>query len=83
MCVCVCMYIIWRVHLQKLINATLKKKRLFFTRFVKKAGNVHFQGIAFSHFTAEADKHPCLWTEADKSILANQHAVFRSGEKTC
>ncbi len=23
----------------------------------------------------------CLWTEADKSILANQSAVFRSGDK--
>ncbi len=33
-------------------------------------------------FTAEADKRPCcFWTEADKSILANQHAVIRSGDK--
>ncbi len=42
----------------------------------------HFQGIASSRFTAEADKRPCcFWTEADKSILANQRAVFRSGDK--
>ncbi len=33
-------------------------------------------------FTAEDDKLPCcFWTEADKSILVNQHAVFRSGDK--
>ncbi len=43
-----------------------KKKKI-----VKKAGFVHFQGIASSRFTAEADKRPCcLWTEADKFILA-------------
>ncbi len=55
------------------LNTFCKKKNAFI---------VHFQGIASSHFTAEADKHPCcLWIEADKSILANQHAVFRSDEK--
>ncbi len=50
--------------------------------FFKKASIVHFQGIASSCFTAEADKRPCcFWTEANKSILANQRAVFRSGAK--
>ncbi len=38
--------------------------------------------IASSRFTVEADKCPCcFWTEADKSILANQRTVFRSGDK--
>ncbi len=39
--------------MQKPINATLKK--MFKTRFVKKAGIVHFQDITSSRFTAEAD----------------------------
>ncbi len=30
-------------------------KKMFKTRFVKKAGIVHFQGITSSCFTAEAD----------------------------
>ncbi len=43
----------------------------------KKNSTVHFQGIMNLRFTAEADKRP----EADKFILANQRAVFRSGDK--
>ncbi len=77
---------------KKTINTTLKKNAAHYsphiarsepkTYFVKKACIVHFQGIASSRFTAEADKRPCcFWTEADKSILANQRTVFRSGDK--
>ncbi len=43
----------------------------------QKNSTVHFQGIMNLRFTAEADKRP----EADKFILANQRAVFRSGDK--
>ncbi len=50
--------------------------------FSKKKKIVHFQCIVSSRFTAEAGKHHCcLWTEAGMSILANQNAVFRSGDK--
>ncbi len=53
-----------------------------YTHFVKKACVVYFQGIVSSRFTAEANKRPCcFWTEADKSILANQRAVFRSADQ--
>ncbi len=55
----------------------LKKKKI-----VKKAGIVHFQGILSSGFTTEVNKRLCwFWTKTDKSILANQCAVFRSGDK--
>ncbi len=54
----------WRVHLQKTINGFKKKIILHISEpqkpFVKKACIVPFQGIASSHFTAEADKRPCV-----------------------
>ncbi len=38
--------------------------------------------IATNYSPHIAKKRPCcFWTEADKSILANQRSVFRSGDK--
>ncbi len=45
---------------KKTINTTLKKKMVL-VKIVKKAGIVHFQGIASLRFTAEADKRPCCF----------------------
>ncbi len=83
-----CVYIYRRVNLPK----NDKRHFLFFLSYSphialdpkhdlsKKAGYCPLSSIACSHFTAER-KHLLFWTEADKSILANQHAVFRSGDK--
>ncbi len=85
---------IWRVYLQKPINIKKRKKKradcraLFFTYSAIWTLNTFCQKKLacplprHREFTFYCNKcHCCLWTEADKSILANQHAVFRSGDK--
>ncbi len=80
----------WRVHLQKTINVTLKKKRLFSTHSAIGTPNTFCQKSLycllsrhrkFTFYCRSWQAPLCLWTEADESILANQHAVFRSGDK--
>ncbi len=91
-CVCACACE-WRVILQKPINATFKKndcRALFSTysaiwminTFSKKSWYYPLSSHREFRFYCRSHKCPCcFWTEADKTILANQRAVFRSGDK--
>ncbi len=52
------------------------------TFFVKKASISTFKASRVHVLLQKLTSAPCcFWTEADKSILANQCAVFRSGDK--